>query len=358
MTSRAVLTAAGALAIALAGAGAGAGLYSAIGPTKTKTVVSSTTTVDHSQPASATSGLSINAIYQRTYQGVVDLQVESNQGFSPFGGGGRSRAEGSGFVYDKRGDIITNQHVISGATSINVRFWNGKTYKAKLIDSDSSTDLAVVRVSSTPSSMLHPLMLGDSASVQVGDAVIAIGSPFGLSETVTSGIVSALGRTMDAPNNYTISNSIQTDAPINHGNSGGPLIDTAGRVIGVNAQIQSDSGGSDGVGFAIPANTVKSVVSQIVAGKPVEHAYLGIQVSTPVSARGAGIAEVKPNTPASRAGLHTGDVIVRLGDNVVTSPGDLSSVIDGAKPGESLSLTYVRAGKQHMVTVKLGTRPS
>src|SRR5919205_3053402 len=135
VTPRAVLTAAGALAIALAGAGAGAGLYSAIGPTKTRTVVSSTTTVDHSQPASAASGLSINAIYQRTYQGVVDITVSSSQGFSPFGGGG-GRAEGSGFVYDKRGDIVTNQHVVSGASGITIRFWNGKTYKAKLVGSD------------------------------------------------------------------------------------------------------------------------------------------------------------------------------------------------------------------------------
>ena len=358
MTSRAVLTAAGALAIALAGAGAGAGIYSAIGPSKTTTVVDSTTTVDHSQPASATSGLSINAIYQRTYQGVVDITVTSTGGFSPFGGGGSSQAEGSGFVYDKRGDIVTNQHVVDGATSITVQFWNGKTYKGKLVGSDSSTDLAVVRVSSAPSSMLHPLTLGDSENVQVGDAVIAIGSPFGLSETVTSGIVSALHRSMDAPNNYTIADSIQTDAPINHGNSGGPLIDTAGRVIGLNAQIQSDSGGSDGVGFAIPANTVSSVVSQIAAGKTVEHAYLGIKVSSPVSAQGAGIAAVLPGTPASRAGLKVGDVIVRLGNRQITAPEELSSVIDGAKPGDSLSVTYVRAGKQHTTTVKLGTRPS
>jgi putative serine protease PepD len=357
VSTRAVLTTAGAIAIGLAGAGAGAGIYSAIGPTKTKTVVTSTTTVDHSQPASATSGLSINAIYQRTYQGVVDITVSSTQSFSPFGGGGSSHAEGSGFVYDNRGDIVTNQHVVDGATAIHVQFWNGKSYKAKLIDSDASTDLAVVRVDA-PSALLHPLTLGDSSNVQVGDAVIAIGSPFGLAETVTNGIVSALGRSMDAPNGYTIANSIQTDAPINHGNSGGPLIDTAGRVIGVNAQIQSDSGGSDGVGFAIPANTVRSVVSQIIAGKPVAHAYLGIQVSTPVAAQGAGVADVKPNTPASRAGLRAGDVIVRLGDKAITGPDDLTSVIDAAKPGDKLSLTYVRGGRQHAVTVTLGTRPS
>ena len=361
MTSRAALTTAGALAIGLAGAGAGAGLYSALGPAKTKTVVTSTTVVDHSQPASASTGLSINAIYQRTYQGVVDITVASTQSVSPFGGGGgggTSQAEGSGFVYDMRGDIVTNQHVVDGASSITVQFWNGKTYKAKLIGTDKSTDLAVVRVSGAPSSLLHPLTLGDSSSLQVGDAVIAIGSPFGLAETVTSGIVSALQRSMDAPNGFTISNSIQTDAPINHGNSGGPLIDAAGRVIGVNAQIQSDSGGSDGVGFAIPSNTVSSVVSQIAAGKTVLHAYLGIQVSTPVSAQGAGVAEVKPNTPASRAGLKAGDVIIRLGDRTITSPDDLSSVIDASKPGESLGVTYIRGGKQHTVTVKLGTRPS
>jgi putative serine protease PepD len=357
MTSRGILIPAAALAIGLVGAGAGAGLYSAIGPEKTKTVVMNTTTVDHSQPASATSGLSINAIYQRTYQGVVDITVSTSQGLSPFGGGGSSQAEGSGFVYDKRGDIITNQHVVDGAKSITVKFWNGKAYKAHLVGSDSSTDLAVVRVDA-PSSMLHPLALGDSSNVQVGDGVIAIGSPFGLEETVTSGIVSALHRTMDAPNNYTISDSIQTDAPINHGNSGGPLIDSAGRVIGVNAQIQSDSGGSDGVGFAIPANTVKSVVSQIAAGKTVEHAYLGVSIRPSSSPQGAALANVVSGTPAAKAGLKAGDVIIRLGDATVAGPDDLSSIIDAKKPGDSLSVTYVRGGKQHTTTIKLGTRPS
>jgi putative serine protease PepD len=357
MSSRAVLTAAGAVAIALAGAGAGAGVYSALGPTKTKTVVAQTTTVDHAQPASAATGLSINDIYQRTYQGVVDVTVSSSQGFSPFGRGGSSQAEGSGFVYDKRGDIVTNQHVVSGASSISVKFWTGKTYKAKLIGSDSSTDLAIIRVSA-PASILHPLTLGDSSAVQVGDAVIAIGSPFGLSETVTSGIVSALHRTMDAPNNYTISDSIQTDAPINHGNSGGPLIDAAGRVIGVNAQIQSDSGGSDGVGFAIPANTVRTVVTQLVAGKTVEHAYLGVSISDSSSPQGAQLTRVVAGTPAGKAGLQAGDVIVSLAGTAIRGSADLSRVIDAKRPGDSVSVTYLRGGKQHTVTLKLGTRPS
>jgi putative serine protease PepD len=356
VTSRAVLTAAGVLAIAGVGAGAGAGLYAAFAPA-TKTVVSTTTSAASAQPVSATSGLSINAIYQRTYQGVVDITVTTGSNFSRFGGGG-GQAEGSGFVYDKQGDIITNQHVVAGATKITVTFWNGKSYTAKLVSSDNSTDLAVVRAASAPSSTLHPLTLADSTNVQVGDAVIAIGSPFGLPETVTSGIVSALHRTMDAPNSYTIGNAIQTDAPINHGNSGGPLIDAAGHVIGVNAQIQSDGGGSNGVGFAIPSNTVTSVVSQIVAGKTVAHAYIGITVGTSSSPQGASIGRVFAGQPAIKAGLRAGDVIVKLDNSVITNADDLSNVIDAKKPGDSLSVTYVRSGKQHTVQIKLATRPT
>ena len=203
---------------------------------------------------------------------------------------------------------MTNQHVVNGATSITVNFPNGKSYEGQLVGTDSSTDLAVIRVSA-PSSSLHPLTLGDSSTVQVGDAVIAIGSPFSLPGTVTSGIVSALHRSIESPNNYPIADAIQTDAPINHGNSGGPLIDTAGHVIGVNSQIQSDSGGNDGVGFAIPSNTVESVVSQIVAGKTVAHAYFGVQVEDSASPAGARLANVLPGTAASRAGLTSGDVI-------------------------------------------------
>jgi putative serine protease PepD len=152
--------------------------------------------------------------------------------------------------------------VIAGASSIAVRFWNGRTYPARLLTSDASLDLAVLKVDA-PAAVLHPLSLGDSSSVAVGDPVVAIGSPFGLQETVTSGIVSAVHREITATNNATISNAIQTDAAINHGNSGGPLLNAQGRVIGVNAQIESESGGSDGVGFAIPARSVRSLLSQV-----------------------------------------------------------------------------------------------
>jgi putative serine protease PepD len=351
--SRTVLTAAAVVGIAAAGAGAGAGLFAALGPSSTTTVVS----VDSGQPVSTAAGLTINELYERTHQGVVDLTVTSSAGDSPFGGSGSQRAEGSGFVYDEQGHIVTNQHVVGDGGSITVTFWNGKTYRADLVASDASTDLAVVKVSA-PSSLLHPLALGDSSKVEVGDGVIAIGSPFGLAGTVTSGIVSALHRQMDSPGGFTINDSIQTDAPINHGNSGGPLIDMLGRVIGVTTQIESDSGGSDGVGFAIPSNTIRSIVSQIVAGKTVQHAYLGISVTTSTTPPGAGLADVVAGTPADRAGLEPGDVIVKLDGKSIQSGEDLSGVIDDKKPGDKLEVTYVRHSKAHTVTVTLGTRPS
>jgi len=358
---RASLIAIGVLAMVAVGAGAGAGIYAAFAPTKTTTVVEDTTTVDHSQPASVASGLSINALYQRTYQGVVDITVATSQGLNPFGGTDTGEAEGSGIVYDRRGDIVTNNHVVSGATSVRVKLWNGRTFSGKVIGSDAATDLAVIRVAA-PSSLLHPLTFGDSSAVQVGDSVIAIGSPFGLPETLTAGIVSAVDRTMQSPGTdtnqagYTIGGAIQTDAPINHGNSGGPLIDAFGRVIGVNSQIESESGGSDGVGLAIPSNTVKNVATQIIAGKPVEHAYLGIGVQDSSSPAGAEATEVLPGTAAAKAGLKSGDVIIAINGQTISSGADLSSAIDVHEPGDKLTIVFVRDGKQHVVTVKLGSR--
>jgi putative serine protease PepD len=170
--------------------------------------------------------------------------------------------------------------------------------------------------------------------------------------------VSALGRSIDAPNNFTIPNAIQTDAPINHGNSGGPLLNAAGQVIGVNAQIQSQSGGSEGVGFAIPSNTVRSVVSQIVAGKTVAHAYFGVRVGDSSSPLGASLAQVLPGAPAAKAGLRSGDVVVKLDSTTISSGSDVSSVIDAKKPGDTMKVTYVRNGKTATTIVTLSTRPS
>src|SRR4029453_8205394 len=238
---------------ALIGAGGGAGTYAALSG-NSKTVVRQVTVGD-SQPAASTTGLSVNSVYKRTYRGVVEVKVNSQTSDS-FGGTRQQAAEGPGFVYATSGHVITNQHVVDGATSVRVTFWNGKTYDARVVGTDPSTDLAVLDVSA-PSSSLYPLTVGDSSKVEVGDNVVAIGAPFGLAETVTAGIVSALHRQMTSPNNFSIDDSIQTDAAINHGSSGGPLLDAQGHVIGVNAQIESDSGGSDGVGFAIPSNTIK-----------------------------------------------------------------------------------------------------
>jgi putative serine protease PepD len=350
-TSLLTLTAA-VVAGALIGAGGGAGTYAALSG-KTKTVVRQVPVSD-SQPAASTSGLSVNSIYKRTYRGVVEVKVQSST-TDPFGGTRSQSAEGSGFVYDTSGHVITNQHVVDGATSVRVTFWNGQTYNARVVGTDASTDLAVLDVEA-PSTVLYPLTLGDSNKVQVGDNVVAIGTPFGLAETVTAGIVSALHRQMTSPNNFSIDDSIQTDAAINHGNSGGPLLDAQAHVIGVNAQIESDSGGSDGVGFAIPSNTIKSVASQLISTGKAEHAYLGVELSE--NSAKARVASVRPSTPAAKAGLRAGDVITSLGGTKISSSDELRAAINARKPGDRVSGTFTRNGKSHTVSLTLASRPS
>jgi putative serine protease PepD len=252
-----------ALALLAVVTAAGGATFAFLAGRGTTTVVRSVT-VKGSSIASTASPLSVSQIYRKAYRGVVEIVVTTTQSSTtPFGPQSqRQQAQGSGFVVDGNGDVVTNQHVVEGASSMSVRFSNGARYSARLVTADASLDLAVIRVDA-PSSVLHPLSLGDSNTVQVGDAVVAIGSPFGLQETVTSGIVSALHREITATNHATIENAIQTDAAINHGNSGGPLLDAHGRVIGVNAQIESESGGSDGVGFAVAASSVRQLLSQV-----------------------------------------------------------------------------------------------
>jgi putative serine protease PepD len=191
----------------------------------------------------------------------------------------------------------------------------------------------------------------------VGNTVVAIGSPFGLEQTVTAGIVSALHRQMTSPNNFTIDNSIQTDAAINHGNSGGPLINSSGQVIGVNAQIASDSGGNEGVGFAIPSNTAKSIVSQLIDSGKVEHAFLGVALQDATGA-GAEISRVTANTPARRAGLRAGDVITQVDGKRIGTGDELRAAINAKSPGDAVSVTYRRGGETHTVRVTLANRPS
>src|SRR6266498_2156455 len=344
------------LAAAVVGAGGGAGIYSVLSSSGTTTTVVRQVPVETPSPASSQSGLSVNQIYRRVHRGVVELTVDVGRS-SPVPGGPQESAQGSGFVYDKQGHIITNQHVVDGASSIRLRFWNGAEYKARLIGTDRSTDVAVVQVDA-PSSLLAPLQLGDSSALQVGDGVVAIGSPFGLEETVTSGIVSALHRQMTSPNNYAINDSIQTDAAINHGNSGGPLLNMQGKVIGVTSQIESDSGGNDGVGFAVPSDTVRKIAAKLVATGKVEHAYLGVSLAAPENGAGARITGTCSGAPAASAGLRTGDVVTAFAGQKVSSVDTLRFAVDAKKPGDHISVTFLRSGKSKTATVTLGTRPA
>jgi putative serine protease PepD len=359
------------------GAGAGAVTYSIAQPSSTKTVVRQVP-VESSEPAADSSSLTPGQIYRQTYQGVVEITVSSPQQ-TPLGNQ-EAQAQGSGFVIDTDGHIVTNEHVVDNADSVSVRFWNGSTYQASVVGSDQSTDLAVIKVDA-PQSILHPLTLGDSSDVRVGDTVVAIGSPFGLEETLTSGIVSAVHRQMQAPNRFTINDSIQTDAAINHGNSGGPLLNSSGEVIGVNAQIAGDTGANVGIGFAIPSDTVKSIADTLISSGKVEHAYLGVSVQEiPATAagdlgltEGVEITDVRSNTPAQKAGLKGstgkktvqgqqyatgGDVITAIDGKKVTTSEGVQETIDAHNPGDTISITYWRSGDSHTVSVKLATRPA
>src|SRR3954469_13578476 len=335
-----------ALVIALAaGGGATAALSLDNGHNTIERVVTTSTPTTESAAIKSNGALTVNEIYNRTKQGVVDITV-TNPG---------SKAEGSGFVVDKRGDIVTNQHVVDSGGSIQVRFADGHKASAKLVGDDRSTDIAVIRVSA-PSSELQPLTFGDSSKVQVGDGVVANGSPFGLAGTVTTGVVSARNRSITAPNHYTITGAIQTDAPINRGNSGGPLIDSHGSVIGVNSQIESNSGDSSGVGFAVSSNTVRKVAETVIGGGKVQHSYLGVGLSD--AAGGAGIGSVASGSPAAKAGLRGGDVITAIGGKQVSSSADAVGAIDASKPGDKLTLTVKRGGSERAVQVTLASRPS
>jgi putative serine protease PepD len=344
---RTALVVAGLVAALALGLGLGAAAF-AVFDNGTTTVVRQVT-VEGSSPV-AENAVPIGDIYARASKAVVEIAASG-------GLGSQAGAQGSGFVYDEDGHIVTNQHVVAGASRISVSFWNGAERPATVVGTDPSTDLAVLHVDARRS-LFEPLHLASSSAVRVGDQVLAFGSPFGLEGTVTSGIVSALHRSIQAPNDFTIGNSIQTDAPINHGNSGGPLLDGAAQVIGVNAQIQSDSGGNDGVGFAIPSNTVRSIVAQLVAGKSVQHAYLGVSVRDSRAPVGAELARVFPGTPAAKAGLKDGDVITAIDGRPIAADGDVSEVLGRLKPGDTITVTYSRGGHTSSAKVTLTLRPS
>ena len=349
-------------AAALVGAGAGAGTYAAVAGGDSTTMTNETA-APVADAAATSNDLSVSQIYQRDHKGVVEITATgtSSGDTTPFpfgnGGGSQSQAQGSGFVYDSAGHIVTNYHVVSGASSVTVTLYDGSKYKATVVGHDASTDLAVLKIYA-PAGKQHPLTVADSSEVQVGDGVVAIGSPFGLSESVTSGIVSALNRTISSDNSYSIPGAIQTDAAINPGNSGGPLLNLQGEVIGVNSQIESQSGSSDGVGFAISSNTVKSVVSQLLDNGKAEHAFLGVSVRDASSRSGAQIAGVTSGSPAASAGLRTGDVITAVDGEAITSADNLTSAVAARQPGDRVNVTYIRSGSTKTASVTLGTRAS
>jgi S1-C subfamily serine protease len=333
----------------------------------------------------------VNQIYKADGEGVAFIEAESppqeTESFSPFGepeseGGGT--ATGSGFVIDGEGHVLTNDHVVEGADKIRVKLGDSETaHSAKVVGADPATDVAVLEVDA-PADQLHPLKLGRSAEMEVGDPVVAIGNPFGLDRTVTSGIVSALQRQIQAPNGFSISKVIQTDAAINPGNSGGPLINSDGEVIGINAQIQTGGSGNGnvGIGFAIPIDTVKAEIHDLIATGEVEHAYLGISggtitaelaqaINLPVK-EGVIVQSVVKGGPADKAGIQGGNTSATINGAEVSLGGDIITEVDGkkvagmdeiieivneAEPGDELELTILRNGQTKKATVTLGERP-
>jgi putative serine protease PepD len=357
------------LAAAAIGGGTGAGVYALSSGGSSPPATTPTAIVPAQAAAKQTTTTTLTQLYRQDAPGVVDITVDSTAttgggGFgAPFFGPGRGpqqqqQAEGTGFVIDKQGHILTAEHVVDGANSITVRFQDGSTAKATLVGSDKTTDTAVIKVD-VAGSKLQPLALGDSSAMLPGQTVVAIGSPFGLPESMTAGIVSAVDRTITAPNNFSISGAIQTDAAINHGNSGGPLIDVAtNTVVGINDQIESDSNDNAGVGFAVPINAAKNVANTLIAGGTVRHAYLGVTIANASQGPGAQVGCVVAGGPADSAGLKAGDVITAVDGDAVSGTDALTANLASRAPGDKVTLTVSRNSSTQQIAVTLGSQPS
>jgi S1-C subfamily serine protease len=374
-----------ALAIPLATAVLGGGVTAAVligtGAVESgrTTTVMQQSPLASSSPASqsSSSGLTARDIYRRAAPGVVFVRARSVQQtqspFEVFPRQQENESTGSGFVLDDKGDILTNAHVVASSLDVRVSFSDHRTVAARVIGKDPDTDLAVLGVN--PKGVaLHPLVLGDSSTVRVGDPTVAIGNPFGLERTLTTGVVSALQRRITAPSGFAIEDVIQTDAALNPGNSGGPLIDASGRVIGVNSQIATGEGssGNVGIGFAVPATTVKRVLPQLETAGRVRRPFLGVRGRG--SRDGVLVEAVQPGTPAARAGIRGGnreaiderdgsvvvlggDVLTSIDGHPVTSMDDVHSLLGKRRPGQKVAVELKRNGKLVKLSAQLGERP-
>jgi 2-alkenal reductase len=318
-------------------------------------------------------------VYNRVSPSVVSISVITAQGSRL-----RGEGTGTGFVIDTAGHIVTNAHVIDGAVRIEVNFFDGRIVRGQLVGADRDSDLAVIKVD-VPPETLTPVPLGDSDSLFIGQSVVAIGSPFNQRWTMTTGIISALERTIQGLSNFSIGSVIQTDAAINPGNSGGPLLNLRGEVIGVNSQIISEARINSGVGFAIPSNLVRRVSEALIERGSVDYSYLGIQggdvylglieaLNLPNNARGVVVSGVEPNGPAARAGLRSAGNVRQIGGISVPLSVDIITAINGeplsgmselvsylasnTQPGDQVTLTVVRDGREQFdVVVTLQPRP-
>jgi S1-C subfamily serine protease len=376
---------------AVLGCAAAVGIVSAFdlgGATTVRTVTQQAPLAPTKASASEEGALTARDIYKRDAPGVVFIRAEVVQRTpSPFDFGfpeeQRGVATGSGFVIDKDGTILTNAHVVNDATKITVKFANKKSATAQVLGKDESTDLAVLKVD--PDGLgLHPLPLGSSRSVQVGDPTIAIGNPFGLERTLTTGVVSAVQRTIRAPDGFQIDHVIQTDAAINPGNSGGPLLDSSGRVIGINSQIETGGSGSGniGIGFAVPIDTAKQIIPQLEKSGRVDRGFLGVETVTidkslaalnlPTD-HGVLVQTVTPGGPADKAGIRGGNITAQLGGSTIQLGGDIITAVDGKpirtsqdlaaaitgkKEGDKVTIEVLREGTRRAIEVTLAQRPA
>src|SRR3954462_8529206 len=360
-----------------------------LGGGHTTTVVQQAPLRGDDTSGASSAGLTPREIYKRAGPGVVFIRAQVvEQSQSPFDFGfpqeQRGEATGSGFVTDRTGTILTNAHVVAGATKVTVQFADRHVVDAKVLGRDESTDLAVLKVSDAEPSELSPLTMGTSRGVQVGDPTIAISNPFGLERTLTTGVVSATRRTIQAPNGFEIDGVIQTDAAINPGNSGGPLLDAAGRVIGINSQIETggSGNGSVGIGFAIPIDTAKRLLPELEKTGRVNRGFLGVDSVTidkslsnlnlPVR-HGALVQTVSPGSPAAQAGIRGGDTVAQLDGNTLRLGGDiitavagkkiasadaLANAVAGKRKGDKVKIDIVRDGEKRTVTATLAAQPA